>query len=92
MVRTCGGKDRARGSNENMENGSEWTPKCRKIKTEAERCYTKIYEGDVTYLQREETQHRSSCIMETRRADKGEEEDYAIPILVIKDAIIGPIG
>ena len=39
MVRTC------RKTEKDAEHGSEWTPKDRKTKTEAERCYTKSYEG-----------------------------------------------
>ena len=39
MVRNCGEKDRRRCSNENMEDGNEWTPKNNKSKTEIERCY-----------------------------------------------------
>ena len=35
MVR-CREKDRARCSNENMEDGSEWTPKDTKTETEVE--------------------------------------------------------
>ena len=45
MVRSCGEKDRARCSDENMEDGSGWTPKGRKTITEVQRCYTKKYEG-----------------------------------------------
>ena len=45
MVRTCGEKDRARCSDENMEGGYYWTLKDRKTKTEPQRC-TKRHEGD----------------------------------------------
>ena len=41
MVRPCEEKDKGRYSNENMEDGSEWTAKGRKTKTEVQRCYTK---------------------------------------------------
>ena len=44
MVIICGEKDRGRCSNENMEDGSEWTRKDRKTKTDLERCYMKGYE------------------------------------------------
>ena len=36
MVRSCGEKDGGRCSNENRNDGGEWTPKDRKTETEAE--------------------------------------------------------
>ena len=48
MVRGFRKKDRRRYCNENMEDGSGWTPKDKKNKTELERCYAKRYEGETS--------------------------------------------
>ena len=46
MVRTRREKDKGRCNDENMEDGSGWTPKDTKTQTEVKRCHTKRYERE----------------------------------------------
>ena len=73
---TCGEKDGGRCSNENMGDGSWWIPKNGMTKTEVERCYTKIHEGEMSTER--EKKHKTENVenenwnMENAKEEKSE--------------------